>query len=435
MQELFNTHIEKSFPDLKTSKFLLACSGGVDSVVLAHLCAKANLDFDLAHCNFELRGEESDADAIFVNKLGKYLSKKVHVTNFKTDAYSKLNKVSIQISARELRYAWFAKIQSENTIRYLVTAHHADDDLETFLINLSRGSGIEGLKGMPYNTNTLKRPLLQFSRKQILNFAQENKLEWREDKSNAETKYLRNNIRHKIVPLLKQLHPSFLDNFLKSQHYLGQTSAIAKKAVEQIKSQLFFVEGETIKIEIDKLKQLDPLEGYLYSFFKPYGFTEWENVTNLLTAMSGKEIRSKTYRLLKDRDYLLLSPIKEEEKEIYMVLEDDVTITNPLHIQISEVHTLEKPLLKTLYIDKEKIKYPLTLRKWKKGDYFYPFGMQGKKKLAKYFKDEKFNILSKENQWLLCSGDKIVWVVGKRPDNRFKVTEETKHILKFEVKE
>jgi len=435
VQELFNTHLEKSFPELKTTKFLLACSGGIDSVVLAHLCVNANLDFELAHCNFQLRGKESDKDEEFVLDLGLYISKKVYVTNFKTNEYAIINKVSIQVAARELRYDWFAKIQQEKGIKYLVTAHHADDDLETFIINLSRGSGIDGLKGIPCNTDVIKRPLLQFSQEQIMSYAQTNNLKWREDKSNADTKYLRNKIRHQIVPLLKELHPTFLDNFTKSQHYVRETAAIADKALSELKKSLFISENNRYKISIEKLKELHPLKAYLHGLLKPYGFTEWQNVAGLIDAMSGKEIHSKTYRLVKDRGYLLLTAMERTQNKEFVVEEGMETVKAPIVMTIRLVESIEEHPLNTLYVDKETLKYPLIIRKWKKGDYFYPFGMHGKKKLAKFFKDEKIDVLSKESQWLLCSNDQIVWVIGKRSDNRFRITSETKHILKFEVKE
>ena len=430
---MFYKHIENKFPELKTSKFLLACSGGIDSVVLAHLCANTNLDFELAHCNFNLRAEESSKDAEFVQDLANELNKKIHITNFDTIGYVGLNKVSVQIAARELRYEWFAKIQEENTIKYLVTAHHADDDLETFIINLSRGTGIDGLKGIPSNTSNIKRPLLKFSQEQIMIFSQTHKLEWREDQSNEDTKYLRNKIRHQIVPLLKELHPSFLDNFIKTQQYLEQTAAIAQNTIESVKENLFVPERGAIKISIEKLQSLQPLKGYIHGLFKSYGFTEWENVVDLLTAMSGKEIHSDSHRLLKDRAYLLLAPLQKVLQETFNILEDTSFIKEPISIKIEVVVALTKASLHTLYVDKEKLKYPLTIRKWKKGDYFYPFGMHGKKKLAKFFKDEKIDVLSKEKQWLLCSENQIVWVIGKRADNRFKVNSETKNILKFDV--
>ncbi|WP_299433010.1 tRNA lysidine(34) synthetase TilS [uncultured Maribacter sp.] len=435
MQELFNTHIEKSFPELKTSKFLLACSGGIDSVVLAHLCVNANLDFELAHCNFKLRGEESDKDEEFALKLGLNIGKKIYITNFETIDYSYLNKVSIQVAARELRYDWFSKIQQENAIKYLVTAHHADDNLETFIINLSRGSGIDGLKGIPHNTDVIKRPLLPFSQEQIMAYAQTNMLKWREDKSNADTKYLRNKIRHQIVPLLKELHPTFLDNFTNTQHYLEQTAAIVDNTLSKVKRSLFLSENNRYKISIEKLKELHPLKGYIYGLFKSYGFTEWQNVAGLLEAMSGKEIHSKTHRLVKNRGYLLLTTLEEVLNKEFVVKESMDAVKDPVVMDISLVESVEERSLNTLYVDKETLKYPLTIRKWKKGDYFYPFGMHGKKKLSKFFKDEKIDVLSKESQWLLCSDDQIVWVIGKRADNRFKITSETKHVLKFKVKE
>ncbi len=433
VQELFYKHIENKFPELKKSKFLLACSGGIDSIVLAHLCANVNLDFEIAHCNFNLRGIESDKDAEFVQNFSKKINKKIYITRFDTVDYVNNNKVSVQIAARELRYKWFAKIQEENSIQYLVTAHHADDDLETFIINLSRGTGIDGLKGIPSNTTNIKRPLLKFSQEQIMIFAQTQKLEWREDQSNGDTKYLRNKIRHQIVPLLKELHPSFLDNFIKTQRYLEQTAAISEDAIQNTRNNLFVSEGDNIKIDIEELQHLKPLKGYIHGLFKRYGFTEWQNVADLLTAMSGKEIHSDTYRLLKDRKHLLLAPLHKASQKTFNISEDNTFIKEPVTIKIEEVVSLEKSTSNTLFVDKEKLKYPLTIRKWKKGDYFYPFGMHGKKKLAKYFKDEKVDVLSKENQWLLCSEDQIVWVIGKRGDNRFKVTSTTKNILKFQL--
>ncbi len=433
MYNRFKSHIDTNFPELKKNKFLLACSGGVDSVVLAHLCHASNLDFAIAHCNFKLRAQESDEDQSFVQNLADDLKANCFITQFDTKKYAEEHKTSIQIAARELRYTWFAEIQKKNNIPILVTAHHADDDLETFIINLSRGTGINGLTGIPKQNTSLARPLLNFSREQILAFANAQKINWREDASNNDTKYLRNKVRHKIVPLLKELHPTFLQNFLKTQEFLNQTAYVTEAHIESLKEQIFESDDDVIRIDVKKIKELTPIKYYVHALFKGYNFKEWDNVIDLLTAMSGKEIYSKTHKLVKNRDYLLLSKIESEENSSYKVQKNCTFLKEPIQITIREVKALEQVTSDTLYVDKKTLKYPLVVRKWEEGDYFYPLGMKGKKKVAKFFKDEKIDIISKQKQWLLCSDNKIVWVIGKRADDRFKITDATKSILKFEV--
>ena len=427
----FKKHIETNFPKLRTQSFLLACSGGLDSVVLTHLCQKAKLDFSLAHCNFNLRGSESDGDEVSVKRLARDLMLKLFVTHFDTNGYVIKNKVSVEMAARELRYAWFAEIMNENDFKTLVTAHHADDDLETFIINLSRGTGIEGLKGIPAKNSGIARPLLPFSRAQILSYAKEEKLHWREDSSNQETVHLRNKIRHEVVPKLKELHPTFLENFKMTQSYLADTTLMLLDYVAFLKSSLFLAEKDIIRIDITELLKLHPIKHYLYELFHDYGFRAWDDVENLLTGISGKEVRSKTHRLVKDRDHLLLEELHAKENASFLIEEGDSSVEDPIKLHIVEVDSIRETGDNILYLDKSALKYPMVVRKWKKGDYFYPFGMTGKKKLSKYFKDEKIDIISKEKQWLLCSEDAIVWVIGRRADNRFKVKEDTAQIARF----
>jgi tRNA(Ile)-lysidine synthase len=427
----FKEHIKEHFPNLFQEKFLLACSGGLDSVVLAHLCSRSGLDFTLAHCNFKLRGKESETDEKFVQELAVKLGKSVVTKHFDTLDYARSKKISVQMAARALRYEWFTTLMQENTIETCVTAHHADDNLETFIINLSRGTGIKGLTGIPSRTTHLARPLLPFTRKRILEFAEQNDLAWREDSSNAETKYLRNKIRQEVLPVFKELHPTFMVNFAQTQEYLKQTAALSKNHIDQLKETLFKDHGDIIRISIASLTVLKPLNAYLYGLFRSYGFTEWEDVKQLLSAMSGKEVRSKTHRLLKDRDLLLLSRIVSKSKEQYTIGESTTQIEVPVRLSFELVDGIQETGEEILYIDKETLKYPLSLRKWQKGDYFYPLNMKGRKKLAKYFKDEKVNVIAKEKQWLLCSGDDIVWVIGKRADDRFKITGKTSKVLKI----
>ena len=403
-------------------------------MVLTDLCARCGMDFSLAHCNFQLRGAESDGDEKFVGYTANILSNKLYITHFDTIGYAQVNKVSVQMSARELRYPWFAEIMEKYGLKTLVTAHHADDNLETFLINLSRGTGIEGLTGIPERTDSIARPLLAFSREQIETYAKDRNIEWREDASNADTKYLRNSIRHQILPLLKALSPSFLDNFKHTQTYLAQTASIAADHILGLKKAIFREEGEIIKIPIAVFADLNPVKGYLYGLFYEYGFTEWNDVENLLTALSGKEVRSKTHRLVKDRDFLLLAEIKSPENRTYQIQENQAEIEKPVKINIKMVDAITETGSHILYVAKNALKYPLVLRKWEKGDYFCPIGMKGSKKLSKFFKDEKMDVIAKENQWLLCSDGAIVWVVGKRADERFKVSESTDEIVKLELK-
>ncbi|MEC8832613.1 MAG: tRNA lysidine(34) synthetase TilS, partial [Bacteroidota bacterium] len=288
----FKEHITSTMPFLMGKRLLLACSGGVDSVVLAHLCANIELNFAMAHCNFNLRGEESDGDETFVLDLASKLDVEVYVGRFETEAFAKEQGLSVQMAARELRYQWFDELLETKGYDYVLTAHHADDSLETFLINLSRGTGIDGLSGIPEVNGKVIRPLLPFSQNEVLEYANSEGVDWREDSSNASTKYLRNKIRHEIVPSLKELHPAFLQNFLNTQKHLEQTNDLASLYLNELRSKLFREwEGE-IKISIAELKKLHPLDAHLYGLLKDFGFTEWEDVKNLLTATSGKKVMS-----------------------------------------------------------------------------------------------------------------------------------------------
>jgi tRNA(Ile)-lysidine synthase len=427
----FKTHIKNNFPGLFEKRFLLAVSGGLDSMVLTHLCLQQKLDFELAHCNFKLRGKDSDDDEKFVVSYAKKNNLKLYLSHFDTTGYVKKSKVSVEIAARELRYAWFAEIMNQNKLEILVTAHHADDDLETFLINLSRGTGIDGLKGIPAKTDSISRPLLPFSRAAILKYAKKENIAWREDVTNLDTVHLRNQIRHEVIPELKKISPSFLKNFKKTQEYLSDSKAILDNHAQALKTRLFSIENGLTRITIDDLLALQPQKAYLHLLFKDYGFTAWKDILGLLEGMSGKKVYSKTHRLVRDRNHLILEKLEAESDEYYYVKKDQMVLEAPIKLEIQHVKSIKRTSKNILYVDDASLKYPLVVRKWKKGDYFYPFGMSGKKKLSKYFKDEKIDIISKNKQWLLCSGDAIVWVVGKRADERFKVSDNTKKIIQF----
>ncbi|HIC31314.1 MAG TPA: tRNA lysidine(34) synthetase TilS [Flavobacteriaceae bacterium] len=430
----FKNHIKQQLPFLKESKLLVAISGGVDSVVLTHLCKEVNLDFALAHCNFNLRGNESDADESFVLELAEDLDVEVFIQNFNTESFAKNQKLSIQLAARKLRYDWFFELSEQLDFDFILTAHHADDNLETFLINLSRGTGLEGLKGIPEVNGTIVRPLLSFSREDIKDYAKANHLKWSEDSSNASTKYLRNKLRHDVIPVLKEINPEVLANFQSTLAHLNDSSTIVEDAVDSfLNKAIVNIDDSQISYQISEFEALNNPKAYLFEIFKDYGFTQWKDIENLLTAQSGKLVFSKTHQLLKDRECLILSEMSSEEKqETILILDTETEVKIPNGTLVfNTVNDIEETNVSTIYIDKKTLNHPLTVRHWEKGDYFYPLGMQGKKKLSKFFKDEKLSLLDKQNTLLLCSNHQVVWVINHRADNRFKITKQTQDILKI----
>ena len=435
MQQEFLNHINKNLPFLRDKKLLIAISGGIDSVVLTHLLSALNFNISLAHCNFNLRGIESKKDEDFIISLGEKLNVKTFTTKFNTEEFAKKNKQSTQIAARNLRYNWFKELTNKYEFDFVLTAHHADDNLETFLINLTRGTGLEGLTGIPEVNGNIVRPLLKFSREKIIAFANQKNIDWREDKSNTSTKYTRNKIRHKIVPVLKEINPSLLETFANTTNHLQESLQIIADRIDDVSSEVIKKEQNFTKLDVQNVKKLSNPKAYLYEFLKDYNFTEWNDVYNLLFAQSGKQLFSKTHTLLKDREYLILSKnsFLEVEKE-YLIKENQIKITNPINLKLEEVKIINATSKQNIFVDKEKLEFPLKLRKWKNGDFFFPKGMQGKKKLSKYFKDEKFSLLEKQNTWLLCNNNNdILWVIGYRQDNRFIISENTKKFIKISI--
>ena len=414
----------------------MAVSGGVDSVVLVHLCHNLGLNMALAHCNFNLRGNESDVDEDFVLQLAENLDLEVFVESFDTEAYAKENKRSIQMAARELRYTWFEELAEQLHFHYILTAHHADDNLETFLINFTRGTGLEGLTGIPSINGKFVRPLLPFSREMIEAYAKTNHIKWRDDSSNASTKYLRNKLRHEVIPILKDINPSLLDSFQNTLHNLqGISDIVEDKMSDMIKEGVIKLTDFGFQLDIEKIKKHNNVKAYLYQFLQDYGFKEWDDVVNLLDSQSGKQVLSHEWRLVKHRGHLLLSGLNSETNgEIFISEEDNNIVTSLGTLVFEEVDQFFEADSQIIFVDKASLVFPLTLRKWQEGDVFCPLGMTGKKKVSKYFKDEKLSLIEKENSLLLCSENNIVWIVGRRADDRFKVTESTKSILKIEIK-
>jgi tRNA(Ile)-lysidine synthase len=435
MLQKFQNHLLHNFQFLRGKKVLLATSGGKDSMVMVHLLQHLDYEIGIAHCNFQLRGIESFDDQYFVKQYAVANNIPVFITQFDTKAFSEDYKISTQVAARELRYNWFYELLETEKYDYILTAHHADDNLETFLINLSRGTGLEGLIGIPEQNEKVVRPLLAFSQEEIEDYASINGIQWREDSSNASDKYLRNKIRHHVVPLLKELNPNFLLSFHKTQGYLQQAQDMVDDAAIMVYQQVAQQDGDTIYFDLQQLQKLPNYKSYLYQWLNEFGFKAWDDIYDLVDSQSGKCVYSSEYRLLKDRDSLLLSRLNEEDEiQEYSILENQKEVNIPLNLSFCKVADISIGSNKTIFVDADKIHYPLVLRHWNEGDHFQPFGMDGKsKKISKLFKDEKLSLIEKESKWLLCSNTEIVWVIGLRQDERFRIDNTTKNILKIQL--
>lgn len=427
----FEEHVKSHFPELLRKRVLLACSAGLDSTVLAHLFASLGLDFCLAHANFNLRGTDSEGDRDFVLQLAVELQVKCYVKNFDTKKYVEENKVSVQMAARDLRYAWFRELLASDEADLLVTAHQADDVLETFLINLSRGTGLDGLTGIPARIGAIRRPLLPFGREQLRAFAEANGITWREDRTNAETDYLRNRFRHGVVPALKEACPDILERLGSTQENLRESRSLINRYMASVRAEVSKGEGEVTRFDRTALLALTPLKAHMFELFREYGFTDWRALASLLEGESGREVLSATHRLLRDRGSLLLTQIKAAQSGCFPVPLAEGRPELPIGLFLARAERLGETGKRILYLDKETLKEGLCLRKWQKGDYFYPLGMGGRKLVSKFYKDASMNRFEREAQWLLCSGDRIVWVVGRRADDRFKVSDKTREILKI----
>lgn len=439
-QNLFNTK----------DKLLLAVSGGVDSVVLCELCRRAGFDFFIAHCNFQLRAAESERDENFVRELGKKYAVEVFVKKFDTEKYAADNKCSIQVAARELRYAWFDEILNDvknnfvsktgkqpATVVWLLTAHHANDNIETLLLNFFKGTGISGLHGILPKQKNICRPLLFAKKETLLAFANENQLPFVEDSSNASNKYARNYFRNELIPGLQKVFPQVEENLLDNIERLSDIEVAYLQFINQQKKGLMENKGNEVHIPVLKLLKAKPLKSIVFEIIKDFGFTAHQTgeVIGLLTSESGKYIPSASHRIIKNRNWLIISPNKSTEAINILVEKTSKKIKFQPGTISFDIITSDKfsgHIQTANYIaqlDAGEIKFPLLLRKWKAGDYFYPLGMNRKKKLSRFFIDQKLSITQKENTWVLEMDKKIIWVVGMRIDNRFKVKSNTKKIL------
>ncbi len=444
--ENFKQYIRKENLFQPKDRLLLAVSGGVDSVVLCALCQQAGYDFEIAHCNFQLRGDDSSRDEKFVRALARKYGVAFHVRIFDTVAYAKATKMSIEEAARDLRYEWFYSLvrNKKNTdgkemnepsvVKYILTAHHADDNIETVLMNFFRGTGITGLRGILPKQGKIIRPLLFARRSELELFVKENQLEFVTDHSNLENDYTRNYFRNAIIPLVSESFPEATKNVLKNIQRFRETDILYQQAVQLHRKKLLEQKGEEVHIPVLKLMKTVPLQTVLYEIIKDFGFTahQTEDAKALLKSETGKYIQSATHRIIKNRDWLIISPNQSIEAGHILIEEKDTNIdfkngtVSINKISRDQFSIVNNPMIAQL--DFGLIKFPLLLRRWKQGDYFYPLGMQKKKKLSRFFIDQKLSLTQKENTWVIEMDKKIIWVVGMRIDDRFKIRDPTRQI-------
>ena len=436
--EKVKTYIDENRLLTPGNKVIVGVSGGIDSVALLHLLQRLGVECIVAHCNFHLRAEESDRDEQFVKDVTKQLGLPFYRIDFDTLKYAANNKISVEMAARELRYEWFESLAKKLDAQAIAVAHHLDDSIETLLMNLIRGTGLRGLTGISARNGLVIRPLLCCTREELFQYVTFHQLAYVEDSTNALNDYQRNKIRNQLLPLLEDINPSVRQTLYQSLERFSGTYKVYEEFIDSYKKLLMKDENGTIIIDISLILKLPDVTTVLYEFLSPYGFNAQvvQQVVSHLNDTSGKKFYSSTYRLVKDRQNLILTKRTRDEKKSIQIDEgrDIITYPLPLSIHYSDVNNVEINKNKNvLTIDAELVKFPLILRKWEEGDVFVPFGMKGMKKLSDFFIDNKFSLPDKENTWLLVSDEKIVWIVGHRADNRFRVTAETRKIIIIEL--
>lgn len=421
-------------------RLLVAVSGGPDSVVLLDALVKAGFRCMIAHCNFHLRGDESDGDAAFVESLALKYDVPFLKADFDTEREAAERHISIEMAARELRYSWFYEMAEKHDCAKIAVAHNADDQTETFFLNLVRGAGLRGLSGMSVLRDNIVRPLLKVYRNEIMNYISANNLEYRIDSTNSQTLYRRNKIRHDVIPVFSAMNPSFLETMANNMANIAAAEEIVNDYCSAFINDNLTKTDFGERMDISALSTAKGSKIILYELLRRYGFTvdTVGRIYYLISGnyQSGKQFYSPTHRIVVNREFIDISPLTDADCQVVEISETDDMILVPVNIRISEIAALDFILEKDSDIaslDASKLKYPLTLRHWRTGDRFHPFGMKGSKKLSDFFNDKKLSVIEKEHVWLLCSGDDIVWVVGHRIDARYAVSDKTLRIKQFRL--
>ncbi len=438
----FLTFINKQNLIQPSQKVLLAVSGGMDSVVMCDLFSKAKLDFAIAHCNFGLRGEESNEDEMFVKKLSIKYKVPFHVTTFQTADFAENEKISTQMAARILRYEWFEKIRTQHQFDYIATAHHQNDVLETVLLNLTKGTGIAGLHGIRVKNGHIIRPVLFAEKESFFDYVVENQIIWREDSSNESNKYQRNLIRNEVVPLLKQINPNLENTIQQTVERITAVEDIFEQEMEMLRKQITWSDSQAIYVNYKAIQTLSQPVIKLAELLKPYHFNyqQSQDIFEAFDKESGKTFLTPTHTLVKDRTELVITPKNLQAFTSKTIEKNNVVVEfGDRMLNIGEFTEIEEgfvvPTAKKLAcLDADKIRFPLQLRKWKEGDWFCPLGMNKKKLISDFLIDQKVPLNLKKEVYLLTSNGSVVWVIGFRIDDRFKVTDKTAKICLMEVK-
>ncbi len=419
---------------------LVALSGGADSMALLHLLLELGYSCSAAHCNFHLRGSESDKDEQFVIDYCADKNIPLYTEHFNTEVEARKNRISIEMAARNLRYQWFDELLKKENLDWLATGHHGDDMIETFFLNLARGSGLKGLRGIRKKSGYLIRPLLAFRRKELEAYCAQKNIAFRTDSSNSDIAIKRNNIRSNIIPVMETLNPSFFNTMIRNFKNLDEVWQIFIKEVDSVKKSIVAQEKDQMLIPVKLLKEHPQCRAVLFEILRPFNFNGEvvDDVIESLEGIPGKQFFSSTHRLVRDRFNLVLVPLEDDNKETYYIESETKQITEPVSLTLTTFKREDDFKLSRsphcVHLDADLVEYPLKLRHWTEGDYFRPLGMEQFKKVSDFFVDEKFSLIAKEKTWLLLSGDDIIWVMGYRIDDRFKVTTSTRNILELIIK-
>ena len=442
MLQDFLKYIEKNKICRKEDRILLAVSGGIDSMVMAHLFISGGFKPAIAHCNFSLRGEESDKDEKLVRKLASDYNIPLYFERFETKKYAREKGISVQMAARELRYKWFETIRSLNNFDFVAVAHNLNDNIETLLINLVRGTGISGLTGMKPVSNRIIRPVLFATRHRIEEYCDLYRIPFREDRSNSDTKYTRNKIRHLVIPVLKEINSSVETTLDETAGRLSDTNEILKCYLEIIKEQATGKKGKSLTFNIKELQPFLHNKTLIFELFSPYGIkgSAVHDLVNVISGETGGRIITSTHSIIKNREELIIFPLSEKIHKIYCEINNTKEFTVAPGIESADIVAVTPGFKipdekETACIDLKKISFPLIIRRWEKGDSFFPLGMKNRKKLSDYFIDKKFSAFEKEEALILESLGEIIWIIGERIDDRYKITPSTTEVLRIKASE